>query len=89
MAVPVEDIEDLPGQDATCAIEARLDIGRALARLPERARALLKAVKLDELSDAEAAEKTGMSEGAVRVAVHRAIRILASQLHAEAEPAAS
>jgi len=77
VAVPVDCIDELPAQDASGAIEARLDIERALARLPERTRDLLRAIELDQFSEAEAAQKLGMTNDAARVAVYRAIKTLA------------
>jgi RNA polymerase sigma-70 factor (ECF subfamily) len=74
--VPLEDAGALFAEDDSAAADARADIERALARLPERTRALVRGVKLDELSHAEAAEKSGMTEGAVKVAVHRGLKAL-------------
>ena len=66
--------------DEAEAAEARHDVGRGLADLPERARELLVAVKLREEPVAEVAQRTGMSESAVKVAVHRGFRRLAERL---------
>jgi RNA polymerase sigma-70 factor, ECF subfamily len=78
--VPLEDAEEVFTEDASAAADAQHDIEGALALLPERSRAVLKSVKLDGLSTAEAAARHGMSESAVKVGVHRSLRRLAAQL---------
>jgi RNA polymerase sigma-70 factor (ECF subfamily) len=62
---------------------ARRDVERLLARLPQRTRALMKGVKFDGLSTAEAAAHTRMSESAVKVTVHRAMKHLAVMARGE------
>lgn len=75
--VPLDDAaSELRVEDQSAAVGARHDVEKALATLPERARALLRDLKVDELSVAETAARTGMSEGAVKVASHRALRTL-------------
>jgi RNA polymerase sigma-70 factor (ECF subfamily) len=74
--VPLEDAGELSVQDHGAAADARRDVERALASLPERTRALLRDLKIDELSVAETAARAGMSEGAVKVAAHRGLRAL-------------
>lgn len=75
--VPLEDaIGELRVADHSAASDARRDVERALASLPERTRALLRDLKIDELSVAETAARAGMSEGAVKVAAHRGLRAL-------------
>jgi RNA polymerase sigma-70 factor (ECF subfamily) len=62
----------------TEAADARRDISRLLAELPERQRLPIQHVKLEGLSVAEAATLTGMSESAVKVGVHRGLKALAA-----------
>jgi len=62
------------------AVEARRDIGRLLAELPDRHRLPIVHVKLEGLSVADAARLTGMSESAVKVGVHRGLKALAAKL---------
>jgi RNA polymerase sigma-70 factor (ECF subfamily) len=78
--VPLEDAGELFVDDASFAVEARRDIEHALERLPERTRALIRSAKLDERSNAEVAAESGMSESAVKVAIHRGLKILAAHL---------
>lgn len=80
MTVPIDEVEPLFLDDASAAVEARYDIERALELLPERPRAVLRSIKLDGLSTAEAAERHGLSESAVKVGVHRSMRRLAAYL---------
>jgi RNA polymerase sigma-70 factor (ECF subfamily) len=55
-------------------------LGRALAELPEGQRRAVQLLKLEEKSLKEAAEATGMSVGALKVAVHRGIKTLRLKL---------
>ena len=72
---------DLPGQLADpaggAASEARLDLERAMATLPERTRRLIDRVKLQGGSIAEAAQAAGMTETAAKVAIHRGLQAMA------------
>lgn len=55
---------------------ARRDVLKLLATLPERQRLPIQHTKLDGLSIADTARLTGMSEAAVKVAVHRGLKAL-------------
>jgi RNA polymerase sigma-70 factor, ECF subfamily len=66
------------------AADARRDISRLLAQLPDRQRLPIQHVKLEGLSVAEAARQTGMSESAVKVGVHRGLKALAALIGKEA-----
>jgi len=75
--VPLDDAaSELRVEDHGAAVDARRDVEKALASLPPRARGLLRDLKLDERSVAETAARAGMSEGAVKVASHRALKSL-------------
>jgi RNA polymerase sigma-70 factor (ECF subfamily) len=75
--VPIEDLAEVPpAPDAPDGLAVR-DADRLLARLDPRAAAVVRAVALDEASAAEAGARLGLSEGAVRVALHRALKSLA------------
>jgi RNA polymerase sigma-70 factor (ECF subfamily) len=75
--IPLEDaVDELRVEDHGAAVGARRDVEAALAALPERTRALLRDLKIEERSVAETAARAGMSEGAVKVAVHRGLRTL-------------
>jgi RNA polymerase sigma-70 factor (ECF subfamily) len=64
------------GSPAADDAVARTDVEQLLAQLPERTRRLVELVKLEGFSVAEAAAATQMSESAVKVAVHRALKTL-------------
>ena len=58
---------------------ARRDVLSLLAELPDRHRLPILLVKLEGFSVAEAALRTGMSESAVKVGVHRGLKALAAR----------
>jgi RNA polymerase sigma-70 factor (ECF subfamily) len=74
-----EDSDVLAGSDADAA-EARRDIEKLLETLPERQRLPIRYVKLEGLSVADTAARTGMSESAVKVGVHRGLKALAARI---------
>lgn len=75
------DIDDVAGGLAAEAgpdPTERGDVERMLARLEPRAARIVRAIGIDGASPAEVSAELGMSEGAVRVALHRALRRLAA-----------
>ncbi|GGK18476.1 sigma-70 family RNA polymerase sigma factor [Salinarimonas ramus] len=62
-----------PDEDPTTAS----DMDRVVARLSGRAGEVVRAIGLEGASVAEASQRFGMTEGAVRVALHRGLRKLA------------
>ncbi len=62
------------------AAEARRDLAKLLETLPERQRMPIAYMKVQGLSGAETARLTGMSESAVKVAVHRGLKALAARI---------
>jgi RNA polymerase sigma-70 factor (ECF subfamily) len=50
-----------------------------LAALSDKQRRIVRAMTLDERSAADIGGELGMSEGAVRVALHRALKFLAGR----------
>lgn len=77
-AVPIEPFENIltietpePGLRAD-------EIGRLIAQLRGRQKDVLEAVAMNGLTVKEAAAKLGMTEGAARVTLHRAIKALAA-----------
>jgi RNA polymerase sigma-70 factor (ECF subfamily) len=77
---PTAPLEDagaaLAVEGDAAAVEARRDVETALAQLPARAGQLVRALKIEDISVSEAAVRFGMSEGAVKVASHRALKRL-------------
>ena len=54
----------------------RHDLDRLLDMAPSRQRALIEDVRLSGFSLAEAGERAGMTEGAAKVSLHRAMKAL-------------
>ncbi len=75
---PLDDEVDVLSCADAEAAEARRDLAKLLALLPERQRLPIVHVKLEGLSVTEAARATGMSESAVKVGVHRGLKALAA-----------
>lgn len=71
-----EESEVLASRDDQAG-EARRDLDKLLAQLPDRQRLPIIHVKLEGLSVAETAQRCGMSESAVKVGVHRGLKYLA------------
>lgn len=77
--------ETFAADDANMTTEASLDmraVYRALEQLPPGQRQAISLVKIKGLSLRDAAAVTGQSEGAVKLAVHRAIKTLRRALGA-------
>jgi RNA polymerase sigma-70 factor (ECF subfamily) len=78
--VGLEDADAVIADSDSEAAEAARDIEQLLASLPEAKRDLIRKVKLEGLSTAEAASATGLSESAVKVVVHRALKSLMQRI---------
>lgn len=76
--VPVEDAGVLVALDDHVAAESSLDVERLLAHLPPKMRNAILSTKVEGLSAAEAADRAGMSETAIKVSVHRGLKTLAN-----------
>ncbi|MFC3068233.1 sigma-70 family RNA polymerase sigma factor [Phenylobacterium soli] len=75
--VALDDVADgLWAEGDQEAADAAADLDRLLASLPERQQGLIRDVKIEGLSLAEAGAKQGMSEGAAKVSLHRALKAL-------------
>lgn len=59
------------------------DLGRVLDVLPAGQRSVVSSISVDGKSISETAEKLGMNETAVRVALHRGLKALASKFGGE------
>lgn len=78
-----ESSEDLVA-DLEPSAHARRDVLALLAELPDRQRQPIQCTKLEGLSVRETAARTGMSESAVKVGVHRGLKYLASRIRSTA-----
>jgi RNA polymerase sigma-70 factor (ECF subfamily) len=75
--VPVESIADeLPAPEPVDPMQMH-DIEKVLARLDRRSAQIVRAVGIEGATAAEAGQQFNMSEGAVRVALHRALKTIA------------
>ncbi|WP_156420724.1 sigma-70 family RNA polymerase sigma factor [Aureimonas sp. AU22] len=75
--VPIEDVVDLvPDERQTTSMDEH-DVDRMLGSLKPVQRDIVQAVSLDGTSVRDTAERLSMTEGAVRVALHRALKSLA------------
>src|SRR5690606_32633856 len=82
---PLDTSEALFASNDLDAREARRDVIGLLDRLPDKQRLPILHVKLEGLSVAETARRTGLSESAVKVGIHRGLTALARRL-APSEP---
>jgi RNA polymerase sigma-70 factor (ECF subfamily) len=80
---PLDEASDLFAGDNAEEVAVRRDLGKLVATLPEKQRALLEDVKIAGLSNAEAATKAGMTEGAVKVSIHRSLQVLMRRARSE------
>jgi RNA polymerase sigma-70 factor (ECF subfamily) len=79
-----EDGAELFAREETEAVDARRDLEKILENLPERQRRVLLMMKVDGASVAEVSAATGMSESAVKVSVHRSLKMLAAKIRSPA-----
>lgn len=77
---PLDDEAELFSSADSEAAEARRDLDKLLADLPDQLRLPIVHTKLEGLSVKEAAELTGMSESAIKVGVHRGLKALAAKI---------
>jgi RNA polymerase sigma-70 factor, ECF subfamily len=75
--VPIEEATEVFAGDDATAVDSGLDLMKLMAQLAPKARQAIQFVKLDGLSVSEAATRTGMSQSAIKVSVHRGLRALA------------
>jgi RNA polymerase sigma factor (sigma-70 family) len=75
---PLDEERDIFATADADAADARRDVGKLLAQLPDRQRLPIVHTKLEGLSVADTARLTGMSESAVKVGVHRGLKALAA-----------
>jgi RNA polymerase sigma-70 factor, ECF subfamily len=78
-----EGAEELTSGSDMTAVESGLDIQRLMSKISSKTRQAIQYVKLEGLSVSEAATRCGMSESAVKVAVHRGLKALALRIAEE------
>ena len=81
--VDIDDFTDvLPAEPPREQLPAG-EVGAHLASLPQRQREVLQSIAVESASIRETATKLAMSEGAVRVALHRGLASLAAKLRSD------
>jgi RNA polymerase sigma-70 factor (ECF subfamily) len=81
--VPIEEADTMTAHDDNVDAESTLDLKRLMLRLPEKMRCSIEAVKLKGQSIAEAADRCGISESAVKVNIHRGLKTLTALIAQE------
>lgn len=76
--LPLDDAQEWLSAPEAESGGAKRDLALLLARLPDRQRLPIVHMKLEGLTVAESARRTGMSESAVKVGVHRGLKALAA-----------
>ena len=76
--VPVEDFATTLTAPEAEDPHTRRDVERLMAQLAPRQRDIVRSISFDGQSIAATAARLSMSEGAVRVALHRSLKLLAS-----------
>jgi RNA polymerase sigma-70 factor (ECF subfamily) len=77
---PLDEENELLISSDNEAAEARRDVAKLLEDLPDRQRVPIIHMKIEGLSVTETARRTGMSESAVKVGVHRGLKTLAAKI---------
>ncbi|MBS0579261.1 MAG: sigma-70 family RNA polymerase sigma factor [Proteobacteria bacterium] len=80
-AIPIESVTDVLSSEQGLMNPGILDLERGLAALSQRQRDVVRAVSLEGHSAQEVGERLSISEGAVRVMLHRSVRALARILN--------
>lgn len=82
--VAVDELADVLPAETAAPSDAH-DVERTLSSLPERPRAIVRAIAIEGRSAAQVGADLGMNEGAVRVALHRALKDLAARFRGARE----
>jgi RNA polymerase sigma-70 factor, ECF subfamily len=85
LTVPLDGAAELFAEDAYDGATAGDDVGQLLGELPANQAAAIRCMKLEGLSAAQTASRTGQSVPAVKVGVHRGMRALIARLRGARE----
>ena len=77
---PLDEDDQVFATTANDAAEAQFDVAKLLRGLPDRQRLPILYVKIEGASVTDTAVRTGMSESAVKVGIHRGLRALAERI---------
>src|SRR4051794_10315927 len=75
-AVSLDVVPDLPADVDSNAAESSLDLQGLISQLAPKMRKAIELVKLQGMSVSEAAAHAAMSESAIKVSVHRGLKVL-------------
>ncbi|MBN9088057.1 MAG: sigma-70 family RNA polymerase sigma factor [Reyranella sp.] len=81
--LPIENVDDLTARADHDGVESSIDLRRLMTRLPAKMQRAIQYVKLDGLSVAEAAHRSGMTESAVKISIHRGLKAMTAAIKAE------
>lgn len=76
-SLPIEAAEAMPAEDAYADVDTARELRQALQSLPRHFRLPIEYVKMEGLTISEAATRSGMSDAAVKVGIHRGMKKLA------------
>jgi RNA polymerase sigma-70 factor, ECF subfamily len=79
----LDQADEVVARDDYAAVESALDVRQLIQRLPVKARRAIERVKLQGLSVSETAARSGASQSAVKVSVHRGLKTLARFIRKE------
>lgn len=83
VTVPIDDvIATLEAEEQANSLD-RLDVDHILGQLKDPQRTIVRSISVEGTSVRETADRLRMSEGAVRVALHRALKALAALYRSE------
>ena len=77
---PLDEDDQVFATTANEAAEAQYDVAKLLRGLPDRQRLPILYVKIEGASVTDTAVRTGMSESAVKVGIHRGLKALAEKI---------
>jgi RNA polymerase sigma-70 factor (ECF subfamily) len=86
ISIPIEDVTDLFTTDQAEASDAARDVKALLTQLPEKQRAAIQSVKLNDMSVRDAAIQSGRSESDIKVSIHRGLKKLTALLAGRDKP---
>lgn len=81
--VPIEDASEITSHADHEEVESSIDLRRLMAQLPMKMQRAIQYVKLDGLSVAEAARRSGTTESAIKINIHRGLKALSAAIGPE------
>lgn len=86
-SIPIEDADELEFESEVQQPSAdRVDVEQLLGELPASTSSYIRAVKIDGQSIAEVSSGHGVSQSAVKVAIHRGLKLLSHRLKGTDRP---